>query len=133
MFDFNRTELFVVPDTSTFSTSGIAMKRFMIELSFDETMISISPISRFFRLYEPAIAGSYRRKKRDIGDIDIIVSSKDNSIIKRFIAMPEVEKVLVSGTTKSSVLLKSNIQADLRLIPKSQYGSGFLYFTGSKA
>ncbi|HVM86976.1 MAG TPA: DNA polymerase/3'-5' exonuclease PolX [Puia sp.] len=82
------------------------------------------------------IAGSLRRKKETIGDIDIIATAEKKDwkkIISRFIAYTQTERILASGETKASILLKkTNMQIDLRLVHESEYGSALLYFTGSK-
>ena len=79
------------------------------------------------------IAGSVRRKKETIGDIDILVISKNSKPIMDFFTnMPEVEKVFAYGTTKSSVKLKNGLDADLRVVPPESYGAALNYFTGSK-
>jgi len=79
------------------------------------------------------VAGSLRRRKETIGDIDILVTSKSpNKIIDFFTKMNDVEQVLAQGPTKSSVRLNESIQADLRVLPEKIYGAALLYFTGSK-
>ena len=79
-------------------------------------------------------AGSIRRRRQTIGDIDILVASeKPEAISKAFVSMPGVRKVLASGETKSSVVLRSGMQADLRVVKPGQWGSALQYFTGSKA
>jgi DNA polymerase (family 10) len=81
-------------------------------------------------------AGSLRRKKETIGDIDIIILAEVKNrkkIVAGFIKLPQVEKVLAKGTTKASVVLKNNsIQVDIRLVHDYEYGAAMLYFTGSK-
>ena len=81
-------------------------------------------------------AGSIRRKKETIGDIDIVVSARKNEqqkIIKASCLLPSVSKVISEGTTKASMILKEkNIQADIRVVEEKQYGATLLYFTGSK-
>jgi len=80
-----------------------------------------------------AIAGSLRRKKETIGDIDLIACSDDkNNLIERFINIPITERVIAAGTTKGSVVIKGT-QVDLRVVDKTSYGSALQYFTGSKA
>jgi DNA polymerase (family X) len=79
------------------------------------------------------IAGSLRRGMETIGDLDILVSTKETDrIMDKFTAYPERKNVLSKGKTKSSVVLKSGFQADLRNIQKSRFGSALVYFTGSK-
>jgi DNA polymerase (family 10) len=79
-------------------------------------------------------AGSFRRRRPTVGDLDILVSSKQpEAVTKSFLKMPSVKKVLVSGQTKSSVVLGNGLQVDLRVIRPEQWGSALLYFTGSKA
>lgn len=80
------------------------------------------------------IAGSYRRRQETIGDIDILVTC-DNSrgIMDRFVNYDGVARVLSKGETRSSVILKSDIQVDIRVIPQRSYGAALLYFTGSKS
>lgn len=84
---------------------------------------------------EISVAGSLRRMKETIGDIDILVSAERKDwprIHERFISYPEVERVLVRGETKSSVVLRNGRQADLRTVPPESWGAALQYFTGSK-
>jgi DNA polymerase (family X) len=80
-------------------------------------------------------AGSLRRCKELIGDIDILVCAANNNrsdIIKKFIAYEEVGSILATGDTKASVILKNGIQCDLRIVKDSEYPFALNYFTGSK-
>lgn len=78
-------------------------------------------------------AGSLRRKKKDIGDIDLIATSSDpKTVMEAFVSMPEVESVHVVGKTLSSVRLKMGIDADLRVVPDKVFGSTLQYFTGDR-
>lgn len=81
-----------------------------------------------------APAGSYRRMKETVGDLDILVESNDNrKVMKKFTAFSEVKKVLESGETKTSVVVEGlDIQMDLRVVPKRSFGAALMYFTGSK-
>lgn len=79
------------------------------------------------------IAGSVRRKKETVGDIDILVVSKNSkAVMDFFVTMPEVEMVIAHGETKSSIKLKNGLDADLRVVPSESYGAALSYFTGSK-
>lgn len=80
-----------------------------------------------------AIAGSLRRKKADIGDVDLIATTADpRTVMEAFVAMPEVEAVHEVGKTRSSVRLKSGIDCDLRVVPDRVFGSTLQYFTGDR-
>jgi DNA polymerase (family 10) len=78
-------------------------------------------------------AGSMRRMKETIGDIDILATSpKPDKVIHYFTHMKEVVDIIAKGPTKASVRLRSGLQVDLRVLPEFQYGSALMYFTGSK-
>ena len=78
-------------------------------------------------------AGSYRRAKETIGDLDLLVTARSGSpVMDRFVSYPEVKEVLAHGTTKASVRLACGLQVDLRVVPEASYGAALQYFTGSK-
>jgi DNA polymerase (family 10) len=78
-------------------------------------------------------AGSLRRSKEIIGDIDFVVSSKNPAaVLDDFTTLPEVTQVLARGETKASVVLGGGLQADLRVVADSEFASALAYFTGSK-
>lgn len=79
------------------------------------------------------IAGSYRRRKEIVRDLDLIVATKrPAAITKSFIAHPLVESIIAQGPTKSSVRIHSGIQCDLRVVSGGEYPFALNYFTGSK-
>ena len=79
------------------------------------------------------VAGSVRRKKETIGDIDIlVVSKKPEKIMERFLEIPFILHVYGSGATKTNVKLKNGLDADLRVVPAESFGAALNYFTGSK-
>ncbi len=96
----------------------------------------IDELNKMQGVQKAELAGSLRRKKETIGDIDIIVLAEPRDrrkIVSRFIQLPQVAKVLAKGTTRASVILKKgNVQVDIRLVHDYEYGSALLYFTGSK-
>jgi DNA polymerase (family 10) len=82
---------------------------------------------------EISVAGSVRRYRETIGDIDLLVPSKDAApIMKAFTSAPSVERVLALGDTKSSVIVARGLQIDLRVVPPDSWGAAMVYFTGSK-
>ena len=80
-----------------------------------------------------SVAGSVRRKKETIGDVDFLIITKNPSkIMDFFVSLPEVIKIWGKGTTKSSIRLKQGLDIDLRVVSEKSYGSALQYFTGSK-
>src|SRR2546427_11658275 len=80
-----------------------------------------------------AIAGSLRRYKETIGDVDIVLASDDAApIFEVFARAPSVERVLARGDAKGSVIVDRGLQIDLRVVPSRSFGAALLYFTGSK-
>ncbi len=81
-----------------------------------------------------AVAGSFRRMRETVGDLDILVTAgPDSQVMQRFAGYDEVAEVLSVGETRASVLLKCGMQVDLRVVAKASYGAALHYFTGSKA
>jgi len=82
------------------------------------------------------VAGSYRRRRETIGDLDIVVTSegKDSAtVMNRFVAYGDVAEVISKGETRATVKLRGGLQVDLRAVETDAYGAALLYFTGSKA
>jgi DNA polymerase (family 10) len=79
-------------------------------------------------------AGSYRRAKETVGDLDILVTARKNSLVMdRFADYDDVKEVLSKGTTRSSIALRNGLQVDLRLVEQSSFGAALQYFTGSQS
>ena len=80
------------------------------------------------------VAGSYRRRRETVGDLDMLVTGKDGEAIgQKLVSYENVAEVLARGPTRTTVVLRSGIQVDLRVVPEESYGAALLYFTGSKA
>lgn len=91
------------------------------------------PLSELAFVANISPAGSLRRQKESVKDIDIlIVSKRPKKVIEEFIRLPLVEKILAKGDTKSSVLTRPGIQVDCRVVPEESFGAALFYFTGSK-
>ncbi len=83
---------------------------------------------------EVTAAGSLRRSRETVGDLDLLACAADGAAVCRhFVAYPEVAEVRGSGETRATVVLQSGLQVDLRVVPKASFGAALLYFTGSKA
>jgi DNA polymerase (family 10) len=83
---------------------------------------------------EVVVAGSFRRRKETIGDLDILVTCENGSkVMDQFTNYEDVLKVISKGTTRSSVVLRSGLQVDLRVLSRVSYGAALHYFTGSKS
>lgn len=79
------------------------------------------------------LAGSYRRARETVGDLDVLIEAADSTAaMDAFTTYDEVQEILMKGETKSSVVLRSGIQVDLRVVPAESFGSALQYFTGSK-
>jgi DNA polymerase (family 10) len=79
------------------------------------------------------VAGSYRRRKEIVHDLDLVVATKEpEAITKFFVAHPLVESIIAQGPTKSSVRLRSGVQCDLRVVSTAEYPFALAYFTGNK-
>ena len=106
-----------------------------------ETISEIMPQVRALQAFLEALpgaekvtaAGSVRRRKETIGDVDFLVVAKSSdAIMDAFVKMRSVANVIAHGETKSSVKLRSGVNVDLRVVPAESYGAALNYFTGSK-
>ncbi|HSG96206.1 MAG TPA: nucleotidyltransferase domain-containing protein, partial [Afifellaceae bacterium] len=82
------------------------------------------------------IAGSYRRRKETVGDLDLLATcapEKARAVVEAFTGYDEVATIISSGTTRSTVVLRSGLQVDLRVVPQGSFGAALHYFTGAKA
>lgn len=84
---------------------------------------------------ECQFAGSLRRRRETVGDLDILVAAESEhapAVMEAWATMPEVVEVLARGDTKTTVVLSNGLQADLRVVPRASFGAALQYFTGSK-
>ena len=79
------------------------------------------------------VAGSFRRRKETIGDLDILCVSNSSKVVEYFTSFSKIKSVVSAGVSKASVVLQNDLQVDLRVIEKSSFGAALHYFTGSKA
>ncbi len=83
---------------------------------------------------QAVLAGSYRRFKETVGDIDILVTATDaEKVMDRFVAYDEVKDVMAKGSTRATAILKSGLQVDIRVVDQECFGAALQYFTGSKS
>lgn len=107
--------------------------RFILGFVMPQVRLIIEKIRKVEGVERVEFAGSVRRMQETIGDLDILVISKKPSrVMDFFVSMPEVEAVYSKGSTKSSVRLKIEMDADLRVLPPESFGAALQYFTGDK-
>jgi len=108
--------------------------RSLLDVAWREAKVLQQFLSQQKSVERCEIAGSLRRSKETIGDIDLLVSMKGptQALMKKFTGQAQVEDILAEGETKSSVRLKSGIQVDLRVVSAHEFPFAWLYFTGSK-
>lgn len=93
----------------------------------------IEELKKVGTIKQISYAGSVRRMKETVKDIDILITTREPlKIMEKFVNLPNVEKVLAKGHTKSSILTKEGIQVDLRVVEPESFGAALQYFTGSK-
>ncbi|MBL8012907.1 MAG: DNA polymerase/3'-5' exonuclease PolX [Candidatus Omnitrophica bacterium] len=119
--------------------SGIAIltegqKRMNIATAMEIAGAFIGQLKKLKEVRRIDAAGSLRRCKETIGDIDLLVDASDpQKVMDVFVSLPEVKKIQAHGETKSSVRTYENVQVDLRVIPGHVYGAALLHLTGSQA
>lgn len=108
-------------------------KRFMIAEAAHYVDSLIDYLKKVPGVNNVVAAGSYRRARETVGDLDILVTARKSSpLMDRFVKYDEVAEVLAKGATRSSVILRCGLQVDVRLVEQSSFGAALQYFTGSK-
>ncbi|MBK1698166.1 DNA polymerase/3'-5' exonuclease PolX [Rhodovibrio salinarum] len=116
------------------ATRGSGEKRFRRRDAEELAEPLIEMLRQIDGVDQAIIAGSYRRRKETVGDLDILLSCSDaGPVMDRFVAYDDVQRVLSHGQTRASVVLKGGLQVDLRAVARESYGAALHYFTGSQA
>ncbi|MER5784166.1 DNA polymerase/3'-5' exonuclease PolX [Streptomyces mobaraensis] len=108
--------------------------RILLSAALEAAERIVAELSRVPGCADCAYAGSLRRMRETIGDIDVLVAADDpEPFMEAFRALPDTAEVIASGRKKTSVRTSTGLQVDLRVLPPDAWGAGLLYFTGSKA
>lgn len=111
-----------------------ATQRFRISIAEELTQGLEAHLTSAHGVGKVTTAGSFRRRRETVGDLDILVTAADGkAVMDHLVRYDEVADVLSKGRTRSTVRLKSGIQVDVRVVPEQSYGAAMHYFTGSKA
>ena len=109
-------------------------ERVLLGVAFEDGTRYVDYLKKNPHIKKVSIAGSLRRMKETIGDIDILaVSDNADDVMEYFVNYPNVREVLAKGRTKSSIILDDGLQVDLRVVEDKSYGAALQYFTGSKS
>ena len=112
----------------------VAEKRFKLPVAEAEAKSLIKLLSSSSDHGHIVVAGSYRRRRDTVGDLDVLVTTPDGVAIgDSLVAYENSTKVLAHGRTRTTVVLHSGLQVDLQVVPEESYGGALMYFTGSKA
>jgi DNA polymerase (family 10) len=108
-----------------------SQKRFRLSVAEAEAEALVAFLRNSGRV---VVAGSYRRRRDTVGDLDVLVTAEDGAAVGDKLAGYEnVRDVLAHGPTRTTVVLRSGLQVDVRAVPEQSYGAALLYFTGSQA
>lgn len=109
-------------------------RRFKLATATQYAEALVAYLKKISAVDKVTVAGSFRRMRETVGDLDILITaSAGSAVMRRFCSYDEVREVLAQGETRASVVLKSGLQVDVRLMPRESYGAALHYFTGSKA
>jgi len=126
-----RTQDNILNGMQQLSASG---GRVLVSIALDVAEAVLAELTALKQVRRAAFAGSLRRMRETIGDVDLLVASTDPvPIMEAFVALPSVTQVLAQGDTKSSIVTDRGLQVDLRVVTPGVWGAAMIYFTGSKA
>lgn len=109
-------------------------KRFNLAVAEAEAEALAHYLRQGLKEGQVVVAGSYRRRRDTVGDLDILVTSRHGEAVgNKLVKYENVASILAHGPTRTTVVLRSGIQVDLRVVPEESYGAALMYFTGSKA
>jgi len=125
-----KTEQNILKSIEFLKQSG---NRFILGFVWPEIENIISQLSHLKEVKKIIAAGSIRRMKETIGDLDIlIISNNPTPVMDYFVSMPNVFQIIAHGETKSAIRLKNGLDVDLRVVAEESFGAALNYFTGSK-
>lgn len=108
--------------------------RLMYALAAQSAQALVEYLQALPAVTEVTVAGSFRRRRDTVGDLDLLaLSDQPAAVMDRFAHFPGVKQILGQGETKTSLVLSSGLQVDLRVLPAASYGAALVYFTGSQA
>jgi len=125
-----KSEKNILESIAFMESSGL---RFLLSEVKEDVETIIERLKKFKEVKKIQVAGSYRRKKETVGDIDILIASSfPLKIMNEFVSMPNVLKIWSKGETKASIRMVKGYDVDLRIVDINSFGSAMQYFTGSK-
>lgn len=110
--------------------------RFKLSVAMQYATALVAHLKRVEGVIEATAAGSLRRMRETVGDVDIVVAAKRRAaaaVMDAFCSYDQIAEVRARGTTRSTAILRCGLQVDLRVVPPESYGAALHYFTGSKA
>ncbi len=132
-----KTEQKILKSIEEYRSLRLTAQRFRLSVAYPYAMGYVEYMRQVGHISQIEIAGSLRRWKDTIGDVDILVTCGKRGaimdVMEHFVNYGEVREVLAKGETKSSVVLNVGLQVDLRVLDEGSFGSALQYFTGSKA
>lgn len=126
-----KTETNILQGITTIKGFGNRFLRAEVEPYAEQIVEYMSSLRGLKRIQ---VAGSYRRLKETVGDLDILVSCENTAAaLEKFVKFPDVEKIILQGDTRASVVMGIGLQVDMRAVQDESFGAALQYFTGSQA